>query len=151
MKLSDQIRRIRQATGRQASDIEQSDVLGPGGEDINVDEATEAEDADVVSQGEQDKLQQGSRRTIPDTGFLSAAEKHLLRKHGYQIVAVDYIDEQDKMIQKEMDRTVNLFLTQLKKEVAGLKKVYKDPKKVRAVLLGRYDFLTDKIFKKLGL
>lgn len=144
MKLSDQIRRIRRA-----SEIDQSEVLGPGGEEIDVDNAEEDAAPKVVSDSDKNKLQQG--KTVPDTGFLTAEDKHLLRKHGYQIVALDYVDEMDKQIQRDLDKTVNAFLARLKQEIAQLKKTYKDPKKIKAVLQGRYDFLTDKIFKKLGL
>ncbi|NIT79766.1 MAG: hypothetical protein GWN58_33960 [Anaerolineae bacterium] len=87
MKISEQIRlaadpkeQERTYTNEWLSDEKDPEAALP------VDDATEAEEADETPPSEMEALTQG-HRTVVDVGFLTPAEKELLRRCGWTIVA----------------------------------------------------------------
>jgi predicted kinase len=89
MKISDQIRLAAETPREQLQDYSQ-EYLGTeqDPEDVlPVDEATEAEDADEVPPSEMEAITQG-HKVVPDSGFLTADEKALLRRRGWSVVKV---------------------------------------------------------------
>lgn len=90
MKIADQIRAAQETPKEQLQDYSQ-EYLGEEkdpAEEMPVDEAEDAEDSDEVPAPELEAITQ-AKRTVRDTGFLTKAEKALLRKRGWKIVAED--------------------------------------------------------------
>jgi len=96
---------------------------------LSVDEATEAEEAEEIPPSEMDSLTQG-HKTVVDTGFLTKAEKELLRRCGWTIVASDEV-EGDLTLKGYLEGVQKVLSTKFKAQTGG---ILKEVKKVMSNL-----------------
>jgi hypothetical protein len=122
MKISDQIRSAEETPKEQLQNYSQ-DYLGTEKdptEELPVDEATEAEEADEIPSSEMDAITQG-HKVVVDTGFLTAAEKKLLKRRGWRVVASPEV-EADLTLKGYLEGVQKVLKTKFKAQTGGILK-----------------------------
>lgn len=125
MKISDQIRsaqdspreKEREWTNEWLSEEKDPEAALP------VDEAIEPEEAEEVPPSEMEGLTQG-HKVVRDTGFLTAAEKKLLRNRGWTIVAGDEVAA-DLTLKGYLEGVEKVLSTKFKAQTGGILKEVK--------------------------
>lgn len=131
MKISDQIRSAadpkeqeRQWTNEWLGEEKDPEAALP------VDNAEEAEEAEETPQSEMDALTQSGFKRVVDTGFLTAAEKKLLKRRGWTVVAADEVAA-DLTLKGYLEGVEKVLSTKFKAQTGG---ILKEVKKVMSNL-----------------